>query len=126
MKISKEKVQELTLEIRRLIDLGLSDTQIIESYKGKIDRSTFYRYKKRIQKEIVKNYERESKDATQYEYAMMKKALEDCYRINYQIANDVKKSPRARIIASEMFVVARAQLVKLVEKGPIFKPQLTR
>lgn len=84
------------------------------------------RYKKRIQKEIVKNYERESKDSTQYEYAMLKKALEDCYRINYQIANDTKKSPRARSIASEMFVVARAQLVKLAEKGPTFKPQLTR
>lgn len=57
---------------------------------------------------------------------MLKKALEDCYRINYQIANDTKKSPRARSIASEMFVVARAQLVKLAEKGPTFKPQLTR
>ncbi|MDW0183053.1 MAG: hypothetical protein QOK91_08320, partial [Nitrososphaeraceae archaeon] len=26
----------------------------------------------------------------------------------------------------KMFVVARAQLVKLAEKGPTFKPQLTR
>jgi hypothetical protein len=55
---------------------------------------------------------------------MLKKALEDCYRINYQIANDTKKSQRARSIASEMFVVARAQLVKLAENGPTFKPQL--
>ena len=70
--------------------------------------------------------ERENKDSTEYEYAMLKKALEDCYRIHYQIANDTKKSPRARSIASEMFVVARAQLVKLAEKGPTFKPQLTR
>jgi hypothetical protein len=57
---------------------------------------------------------------------MLKKALEDCYRINYQIATDVKMPPRARIIASEMFVIARGQLVKLAEKGPTFKPQLTR
>ena len=43
-----------------------------------------------------------------------------------QIANDMKKSPQARSLASEMFVVARAKLVRLAEKGPTFKPQLTR
>ncbi|MDW0237692.1 MAG: hypothetical protein QOC35_03880 [Nitrososphaeraceae archaeon] len=31
------------------------------------------RYKKRLQKEIVKNYERESKDSTEYEYASLRK-----------------------------------------------------
>ena len=100
LKIPKEEVLRLTKEVRKLINLGISDDK------------------------IIKTYEKESKDSTQYEYAMLKKALEDCYRINYQIATDVKIPPRARIIASEMFVIARAQLVRLAEKGPTFKPQL--
>ena len=122
-KISKEEALRLTKEVRKLIYLGIPEDKIIKDLK--ISRVTFFRYKKRIKEEIIKTYEKESKDATQYEYAMLKNALEDCYRINYQIANDNKKSPRARSIASEMFVVARAQLVKLAEKGPTFKPQLT-
>jgi hypothetical protein len=122
LKIPKEEVLRLTKEVRKLINLGISDDKIIKDLK--ISRMTFFRYKKRIKEEIIKTYEKESKDSTQYEYAMLKKALEDCYRINYQIATDVKIPPRARIIASEMFVIARAQLVRLAEKGPTFKPQL--
>lgn len=61
--VSKNKVLELTKEIRDLIDLGASDRQIIDHYKGKIDRATFYRYKKRIRNEIIKKYEKESEDS---------------------------------------------------------------
>jgi len=121
-KVSRQSREKLTNEIRDLLNLGVSEDHIISHLK--IGRATFFRYKKRVIKQIIKQWEPRD-DEIEYQYAMLRKSLEDCYRINYQIANDIKKSPLARSKASEMFVVARAQLVRLAEKGPIFKPQLT-
>jgi DNA invertase Pin-like site-specific DNA recombinase len=51
-KVSKEEALRLTNEIRNLINLGASEEHIIRHLK--IGRATFFRYKRKVIKDIIK------------------------------------------------------------------------
>jgi DNA invertase Pin-like site-specific DNA recombinase len=52
MKVSREDRESLTNQIRNLINLGASEEHIIRHLK--IGRATFFRYKRKVIKDIIK------------------------------------------------------------------------
>jgi hypothetical protein len=119
--IPREEQERIKNQIRQLIEAGNSIDTILQLTK--INRRTFFRYKKKIIKEIIKEYKPEP-NSIEYEDSMVIKALEDCYNTNKAIMDNPRSSENARIAASEMSVVARVQLSKFRREGWIGKPQL--
>lgn len=117
---TQEEQERITQNVYYLVSKGLSNEDIIQ--KLSLDDATFFRYKKKVVKQIIKAF-KPNPNEIEYNKAMLVKALEDCYSINKQIAEDPNVQPHERTAASEMFVVARAQLRKLSEQGYV-KPQL--
>jgi len=109
--------------IRKLMDVdNLKDDEIIQQLK--ISVPTFYRYKKKLQKEDAKFHERQNKDSVKFREAKFHKTLEDGYLISKRIAEDNKTSARDRLEAIKVMATCQAQLAKLTKDGLVFQPAL--
>ena len=109
--------------IRKLMDVdNLKDDAIIQQLQ--INPRTFYRYKKKLQKEDAKFHEQQNKDSVKFREAKFHKTLEDGYLISKKIAEDNKTSPRDRLEAVKVMATCQAQLAKLTRDGLVFQPAL--
>jgi hypothetical protein len=111
----------LTREIRQLLKDGNSIDYICTTLD--INRRTFFRYKKKIIKEIIKEYKPE-KNEVQIQHSLLRDRLEQAEQVNLQIMTNPSFSPMARSNASEKAVIYRVQLTKLTEEGYLNRPIL--
>ena len=117
-RVTNTKYKEELNKVRDYINAGISEQNICKFMN--ISRPTFYRLKKRVIREIVKQNIIDPEQLEQ-ETALYRKSLEDCYRINTYIAQDINKSASERTNASVTAAIARAEIVELVKKGAIPK-----
>jgi len=109
--------------IRKLMDVdNLKDDAIIQQLQ--INPRTFYRYKKKLQKEDARLHEKQNKDSVKFREAKFHKTLEDGYLISKKIAEDPKTSARDRLEAIKVMATCQAQLAKLTREGLTFQPSL--
>jgi len=120
---AKKDIQRDKLLIRKLMDVdNLKDDEIIQQLK--ISVPTFYRYKKKLQKEDAKLHEQQNKDSVKFREAKLHKTLEDGYLISKRIAEDNKTSARDRLEAIKVMATCQAQMAKLTKEGITFQPAL--
>ena len=109
--------------IRKLMDIdNLKDDAIIQQLQ--ISVPTFYRYKKKLQKEDAKLHEKQNKDSVKFREAKFHKTLEDGYLISKKIAEDQRTSARDRLEAIKVMATCQAQMAKLSREGLTFQPAL--
>ena len=119
----KREVDREKQLIRKLMDVdNLKDDAIIQQLQ--INPRTFYRYKKKLQKEDAKFHEQQNKDSVKFREAKFHKTLEDGYLISKRIAEDSKTSARDRLEAIKVMATCQAQMSKLARYGAVFKPEL--
>ncbi len=118
-------------QVRREMDIiqdlmygkdNLSDEEIIDQLQ--INDRTFRRYKKRIELQYAKVWEKEGTDRARYTYAKFNRTLEYCYRETKKIIDNPNSKPLERVEAIKTLDVLAGQIAELGRDGPIFKPQL--
>jgi len=120
---AKKDVEREKQLIRKLMDIdNLKDDAIIQQLQ--ISVPTFYRYKKKLQKEDARLHEKQNKDSVKFREAKFHKTLEDGYLISKKIAEDPKTSARDRLEAIKVMATCQAQLAKLTREGLTFQPSL--
>jgi hypothetical protein len=120
-KIPIEDRERLTREIRQLLRDGNGVDYICETLD--INRRTFFRYKKKVINEIVRQY-KPQKNEVQIQHSLLRDTLEDGIEINRQIATNPSFTPIARSNSTDKMIIYRAQLTKLTEEGYLERPQL--
>jgi hypothetical protein len=123
MKISREDSDRLTDKIRDLLNEGKYDEDIIKGLH--IGRATFFRYKKKVIRQYVREYQ-PNKQIIAESRAELLKTLEDGYQLNKKIMDNDMNSPTVRIQASEYCAVYKAQKTKLTEEGYVKPLPLAR
>jgi len=120
---AKKDVEREKQLIRKLMDIdNLKDDAIIQQLQ--ISVPTFYRYKKKLQKEDARLHEKQNKDSVKFREAKFHKTLEDGYLISKKIAEDDRTSARDRLEAIKVMATCQAQMAKLSRYGLIFQPAL--
>ena len=120
---ARKDVQREKQLIRKLMDIdNLKDDAIIQQLQ--ISVPTFYRYKRRIQKEDARLHEKNNRDSVKFREAKFHKTLEDGYLISKKIAEDQRTSARDRLEAIKVMATCQAQMAKLSREGLTFQPAL--
>ena len=103
-------------EIRRLLGDFNSDELIMAHLK--LPEATYYRYKKRIEKEDTKILEKEDYNTVKHQIKMLDRALDYVIQVNREICEDENTSASERRESS--IVIAKAYTAKLESrtKGP--------
>src|SRR6185503_4176306 len=113
---ARKEVQREKLLIRKLMDIdNLRDDQIIQQLQ--ISVPTFYRYKKKLQKEDAKLHEQQNKDSVKYREAKFHKTLEDGYLLAKRMSEDPNISANSRLEAIKVMCTCQAQMAKLSREG---------
>ena len=116
-----EDKELLTRQIRQLLRDGNGVDYICTTLD--INRRTFFRYKKRVINEIIREY-KPQKNEVQIQHSLLRDTLEEGIEINRQIATNPSFTPIARSNSTDKMVIYRAQLTKLTEEGYLDRPQL--
>ena len=111
----KEDQVKLMNEVRKLLPIK-KDYEIMEILG--IPNSTFYRYKSRIYKEDKELRSKIMIESLESRMLKIYQTLEECSRINRQIAMDEKAKPMDRIRASKKMVNAQYNILNLLKRGP--------
>jgi len=120
---ARKEVQREKLLIRKLMDIdNLRDDQIIQQLQ--ISVPTFYRYKKKLQKEDAKLHEQQNKDSVKYREAKFHKTLEDGYLLAKRMSEDPNISANSRLEAIKVMCTCQAQMAKLSREGLTFTPAI--
>lgn len=103
-------------EIRRLLGDFNSDELIMQHLK--LPESTYYKYKKRIEKEDAKLLAKENYNTVQHQIKMLDRALDYVIQVNREICEDSNVSASDRRESS--IIIAKAYMGKLEarNKGP--------
>ena len=119
-------------EVRRQMELiskfifgkdNLSDEEII--YQLQIPERTYRRYKSRIEKELTKQWEKQSQDRAGFAHARLSMRLEYCARETKKIIDDPSSRPTDKIEAIKTLDILEAQIATLSREGPTtVRPQL--
>jgi len=119
----RKDVNRDKLLIRKLMDVdNLKDDAIIQQLQ--ISVPTFYRYKKRIQREDARLHEKQNKDSVKFREAKLHKTLEDGYLIAKAMSEDKHTPPNSRLEAIKVMCTCQAQMAKLSRYGLVFQPAL--
>ena len=112
--------------ISRLIEKGLSPSQIIEQLQ--IDRSTYFRYVKQLRARDEKIWEKVEIDNAKYRALSLLRSFEETVRVCTNIANSERCSNKDRIEARKAVDMANAHIFRLVHEGPMFNtmPEVKR
>ena len=110
--------------IRKMINDNKTDTQIINELKMPVQ--TFYTYKKRIQKQDAKIWEKVHIDSAKYRATRLLERLEECELLAVKIRDDEKAEYGDRLEAGKTACVAAANIFKIVNEGPTFRISLKR
>jgi ACT domain-containing protein len=111
----KEDQFKLMKEIRKLLSIK-NDYEIMKILG--IPNSTFYRYKSIIYKEDKELWSKVIIEPLESRALKIYEILEECYRINRNIASNEKSKPMDRIKASKRMVNAQYNILKLLKMGP--------
>jgi ACT domain-containing protein len=114
-KRSKEDQFMLMKEIRKLLSIK-NDYEIMKILG--IPNSTFYRYKSIIYKEDKELWSKVIIEPLESRALKIYQNLEECSRINRNIASNEKAKPMDRIKASKKMVNAQYNILKLLKMGP--------
>jgi ACT domain-containing protein len=114
-KRSKEDQFKLMKEIRKLLSIK-NDYEIMKILG--IPNSTFYRYKSIIYKEDKELWSKVIIEPLESRALKIYQNLEECSRINRNIASNEKAKPMDRIKASKRMVNAQYNILKLLKMGP--------
>lgn len=108
--------------IRSMINDNKTDTQIINELKMPVQ--TFYSYKKRIQKQDAKLWEKVHIDSAKYRAVQLIELLDYTKNMCLNIAEDKTKMAKDRIEAAKTACIAQANILKLINEGPTFRVTL--
>jgi ACT domain-containing protein len=111
----KEDQFKLMKEIRKLLSIK-NDYEIMKILG--IPNSTFYRYKSKIYIEDKELWSKVIIEPLESRALKIYEILEECYRINRNIASNEKSKPMDRIKASKRMVNAQYNILKLLKMGP--------
>jgi ACT domain-containing protein len=111
----KEDQFMLMKEIRKLLSIK-NDYEIMKILG--IPNSTFYRYKSIIYKEDKELWSKVIIEPLESRALKIYQNLEECSRINRNIASNEKAKPMDRIKASKKMVNAQYNILKLLKMGP--------
>jgi hypothetical protein len=114
-KRSKEDQFKLMKEIRKLLSIK-NDYEIMKILG--IPNSTFYRFKSKIYIEDKELWSKVIIEPLESRALKIYEILEECYRINTNIASNEKAKPMDRIKASKRMVNAQYNILKLLKMGP--------
>jgi len=118
MKRSKQEVAVTINKIRKLTEEDhLSDYKIIHQLK--MPESTYYWYKKRIQKQDAKIWDKVAKDSVKYHATKLLQSFEDCYFFCQKLMDDPKVDARTKLEASKTQALARRHMLNVVQHGPM-------
>lgn len=113
----RSKVDQFRLmkEIRKLLSIK-NDYEIMKILG--IPNSTFYRYKSIIYKEDKELWSKAIIEPLESRALKIYQNLEECSRINKNIASNEKAKPPDRIKASKEMVNAQYNILRLLKMGP--------
>jgi ACT domain-containing protein len=111
----KEDQFKLMKEIRKLLSIK-NDYEIMKILG--IPNSTFYRYKSKIYKEDKELWSKVMIEPLESRALKIYQTLEECCRINREIASDEKVRAMDRIKASKRMVNDQYNILKLLKMGP--------
>jgi ACT domain-containing protein len=111
----KEDQFKLMKEIRKLLSIK-NDYEIMKILG--IPNSTFYRYKSKIYIEDKELWSKVIIEPLESRALKIYEILEECCRINRQIAFNENAKPMDRIKASKRMVNAQYNILKLLKMGP--------
>ena len=111
----KEDQIKLMKEIRTLLPIK-NDYEIMKILG--IPNSTFYRYKSIIYKEDKELWSKIIIEPLENRALKIYEILEECSRINRDIASNEKAKPMDRIRASKKMVNAQYNILNLLKMGP--------
>jgi ACT domain-containing protein len=111
----KEDQFKTMKEIRKLLPIK-NDCEIMKILG--IPNSTFYRYKSIIYKEDKELWSKIIIEPLESRALKIYEILEECYRINRNIASNEKAKPMDRIKASKRMVNAQFNIMRLLKMGP--------
>jgi IS30 family transposase len=126
MKKARNLVAAETNLIRKMIEqnleLGKSHEDIIQQLG--ISRATYDRHLKRIQKEMEKIWDKIYIDSAKYRATQLMDCFNNCIRVCKEILADAKAKHSDKLEASRTLCEAQANILKLVDDGPTFRPSL--
>ncbi len=104
------------------LELGKSHRDIMNELQ--ISEATYYRHVKRIMDEDAKIWDKVHMDSAKYRSQRLIDDLLNCVNLCKQIMNNPNEKPADRIEAAKTLCISEAQIYKIVECGPTFKPTL--
>ena len=117
-KKSRPQIEVETNFIRQYMEnnlkLGLTHEDIIKQLG--ISRSTYYRHVRRIHKEYEKVWSQCYAQSAVYYASQLVQRLEECINLCKSIRDNPNEDSKVRMC------IAEAQLFKIMESGPTFKP----
>ncbi len=122
MNVSRQQVKAQEELIMNLINEGYKDQEIID--KLNIPRTTYYHYKKRLQKEIAKKWDKVILDSAKFRAVQLIDSFEECYTFNKAVMENENVDWKTRIEASKIMCEANANIFKIVNEGLSVKPTM--
>jgi hypothetical protein len=116
---SRQIVQAQTQIIRQKMREHKHDYEIIRELQ--IPEQTFYQYKKRIQKQDAKLWDKVIIDSAKFRALELIQLLEFTKNECVEIAKDPNTKPDDRIEALTTACVAQANIFKMINDGPTFR-----
>ena len=104
------------------LKLGLTHEDIIKQIG--CPRATYYRHVRRIYKEYERVWDQVYVGSATYYAAQLIQRLEECINLCKSIRDNPNEKPDIRMEASQTMCIAEAQLCKIMESGPTFRPTL--
>ena len=111
---SRDNVHRELEIINKLMEQGLSDTEIIDQLQ--IGRATFFRYKKKLRTIFEREWKKTDTANTLYSYHKFYNSLEDCERGCRKIIKDPNVSAHDKLDAYKTMCSATQQMAQLEKK----------
>ena len=102
------------------LKLGLTHDDIIKQLG--IPRTTYFRHVRRIYKEYEKVWDQCYAQSAVYYASQLVQRLEECINLCKSIRDNPNEDSKVRMEASQTMCIAEAQLFKIMEVGPSFRP----
>ena len=105
------------------LKLGLTHEDIIKQLG--FPRATYYRHIRRIYKEYERVWDQVYVGSCDLLRSQLVQRLEECINLCKSIRDNPNEKPDIRMEASQTMCIAEAQLFKIMESGPTFRPDIT-
>ena len=104
------------------LKLGMTHEDIIKQIG--CPRATYFRHIRRIYKEYERVWDQCYVGSATYYASQLVQRLEECINLCKSIRDNPNEDSKVRMEASQTMCIAEAQLFKIMESGPTFKPTL--